>query len=126
MKHLISEIEREFDFEFPEAHISAMLNESDRIHDACDFLKHSSRYEGLLFRDANAFLRDVSDWPNWLVAFASNGCGDYFAYDVRQKPYRVVYIDPDKTIEENMNSDDKFEFGSFSHWYIYVVQRRAV
>lgn len=41
------------------------------------------------------------------------GTRDYYAYDLRIDPPRVVYIDPDKTVEDNERSDDRLEFDSF-------------
>jgi hypothetical protein len=52
-----------------------------------------------------------------LVAFASNGCGDYFAYDTRRTPHTIVYIDPDNTVAENLAIDDGYTFESFEEWH---------
>jgi hypothetical protein len=60
-------------------------------------------------------------WPDFLVAFASNGCGDYFAYDLRQYPVRVIYIDPDRPVAENLTQDDQLAFDSFEEWYVSHV-----
>ena len=70
----------------------------------------------------NAWLHssEVHDpWPDFLVAFASNGCGDYFAYDTRQWPVTIIYIDPDRTVRENLSDtdEDKLRYDSFESWY---------
>ena len=58
-----------------------------------------------------------------MVAFATNGCGDFFAYDTRQEPYRVYYIGPIDSAAEAMASceDEGFVFDSFDDWYAYSV-----
>ena len=45
---------------------------------------------------------DWKNWPDYLVAFATNECGDFFAYDTRTEPYRIHYIDPLETAPESM------------------------
>ncbi len=66
-----------------------MTDPTDPIHGKMDFLVPESRYEALRWVETNEFLHDQSDWDPWLpflVAFASGGCGDYFAYDLRSEP----------------------------------------
>ena len=102
-------------------HRDAMLDSSDPIHDACDFLVPSSPYELLRWVEVNEFLHaaDQSNrWPAFLVAFASNGCGDYFAYDLRREPTAVIYMDPDYSVEENLSADDRLSYPSFEAWYV--------
>ena len=67
----------------PERHWITMLDASDPIHEACDFLVLNSPYEGLRWVNVNEFLHSANcnRWPPFLIAFSSNGCGDYFAYD---------------------------------------------
>jgi hypothetical protein len=101
-------------------HRRAMMDSADPIHEACDFLVPESPYELLRWAAVNEFLH-ASDrwnrWPHFLVAFASNGCGDYFAYDTRTAPAKIIYIDPDKTVDENLSKTDRFEFDTFEAWY---------
>lgn len=97
-----------------------MLDPSDPIHEACDFLVPDSPYELLRWVDVNDFLHAADHWNRWptfLVAFASNGCADYFAYDLRSEPPRIIYMDPDLTIGENIEAEDKLEYESFENWY---------
>jgi len=106
-----------------------MLDSSDPIHEACDFLVPESEYELLRIVSVNEMLRNREfkelAWPRFLVAFASNGCGDYFAYDLRGSPDRIIYIDPDLTIDENLIAVDKLTFPSFETWYHYKVSRHS-
>jgi hypothetical protein len=86
-----------------------------------------SPHEGLLLLKVNEFLHDprtLNRWPDFLVAFASNGCGDFFAYDTRTKPAKIIYMDPDKTVDENLSDTDGFEFDTFEAWYEMQVGRR--
>jgi hypothetical protein len=79
-----------------------------------------SPYELLRWVGVNEFLHAADHWNRWppfLVAFASNGCGDYFAYDLRSKPPRIIYMDPDHTVAENLEAEDKLEYESFDRWY---------
>ena len=59
-----------------------------------------------------------------MAAFASNGCGDHFAYDLRAQPPRIVYMDPDRTVAENLTADDALQFNSFEQWYEWKVNKR--
>lgn len=116
----LSEIETRLELTFPPRHRQAMSDDTDPIHEACDFLVPSSRYELLRIIDVNEFLhrpKDWNCWPTYLVAFASNGCGDYFAYDLRAVPMRIVYMDPCRTVDENLTEDDRLEFDCFEDWY---------
>jgi hypothetical protein len=94
-----------------EAHRRALLDLADPIHEACDFLLPSSEYELLRLVHVNEFLhaRPWDPWPELLVAFASSGRGDYFAYDLRELTAIVLYLDPDRTIAENLQTTDKLE-----------------
>jgi hypothetical protein len=116
----IDESQSELGFRFPGRHREAIFDSKDPIHDRCDFLIPSSPYKLLRIVTVNEFLHSSTNpnpWPPYLVAFASNGCGDYFAYDLRTEPFRIVYMDPDYTIEENLNAPDRLEFSSFEEWY---------
>src|SRR5262245_20462656 len=89
--------------ELPDEHQAAMANPLDPIHAACDFLLVDTPYKLLNIVERHHSLHDSSEldsWPNFLVAFASNGCGDYFAYDLRHQPPSIIYIDPDSTVQE--------------------------
>jgi hypothetical protein len=56
-------------------------------------------------------------WPDFLVAFASHGCGDYFAFDTRSSPPSVVYIEPHGTPEESLEDPDALLYENFEAWY---------
>jgi hypothetical protein len=123
----LREIEKHLRMAFPARHKKAMADTADPVHEACDFLVPTSKYEGLLLLKVNEFLHAPSTlnrWPDFLVAFASNGCGDYFAYDTRTEPAKIIYMDPDKTVDENLAKTDGFEFDSFEAWYQMKVGRR--
>jgi hypothetical protein len=115
----LAEAEARLGVSLPDRHRRAMLDATDPIHDACDFLVADSPYELLRWVGVNEDLhaRDWNRWPTFLIAFASNGCADYFAYDLRSKPPRIIYIDPDSTVAENLEAEDKLEYGSFESWY---------
>jgi hypothetical protein len=102
----------------PVRHQRVMLDASDPIHKACDFLIEKSSNSSREFAGTNAFLHEVgawNEWPAYLVAFASNGCGDYYAYDIRTEPPVVIYVDPDRTVEENLVVGDRY--ANFEEWY---------
>lgn len=113
---------------FSAAHLAVMQDPDDRVHDACDFLILDSPYPLLQVDHVNDSLHGparVDPWPPFLVAFASNGCGDYYAYDFRTEPPVIRYVDPDKSIEENLRlSRDNVRFASFSDWYAHKVKGR--
>jgi len=116
----IDAIETSFSVKFPPKHRKALSDPLDPIHTVCDFLVGEPPYELLRLTDVNASLRapeNPDPWPAYLVAFASNGCGDYFAYDTRRSPYLIVYIDPDNTVAENLAMDDGYTFESFDEWH---------
>src|SRR5688500_15439239 len=127
MEVKLAEIEARLGFIFPDDHRQAMLDTADPIHDACDFLVPYSPHELARLVSVNEFLhapKHLSSWPSFLIAFASNGCGDYFAYNLRSEPPTIIYIDPDLTVMENLTSGDKRQFGSFGEWYNYKLHQR--
>ena len=91
-----------------------MQDPADPIHQVCDFfLPDNVGAENERLHSSRVFAR----WPDFLVAFASQGCGDYFAYDMREAPPTVVYIDPDFTPEENLNDPETVRYATFDDWY---------
>jgi hypothetical protein len=125
----VAGIEKRLGLTFSEWHRRAMLDRLDPIHDACDFLVPDAPYELLDIVQVNDFLHcnSVRPWPTFLVAYASNGCGDYYAYDLRSRPPRIVYIDPIDPIEESLLAGDQLEFDSFDSWYPWKLdQHRQV
>lgn len=123
----LNQAERQLGVSLSERHRQAMLDPTDPIHNACDFLIPESPYELLRWVEVNEFLHAPDSWncwPSFLVAFASNGCGDYFAYDTRSQSPRIIYVDPDKTVEENLAMNDGFEFPTFEAWYQMKMDER--
>jgi hypothetical protein len=123
----LSEIENRLAMTFPPRHKQAMADSTDLVHEACDFLVPSSPYELLRLVEVNDFLHAMDNgnrWPAFLVAFASNGCGDYFAYDLRTEPPKIIYMDPDRTVDENLSNRERLEYSSFEDWYASKVGRR--
>jgi hypothetical protein len=108
---------------FPERHQRVMSDASDPIHRACDFYTiGGARDIGALNRQLHS--EEVwSPWPDYLVAFASNGCGDYFAYDTRQRPASIIYIGPEKTPQEQLADPDALRYDSFDEWYDSEMER---
>lgn len=103
-----------------------MRDASDPIHGACDFLVESSDMRGLDLGAVNERLHSpqvYAPWPPFLLAFASNGCGDYFAYDMRQSPASIIYIDPDSTPEENLADPEALRYATFDEWYESRLER---
>lgn len=116
----IDAFETAFSIRLPDSHRAAIQDSSDLIHRACDFLLAESPHELLRLSHVNHMLHSVDHpeaWPRFLIAFASNGCGDYFAYDTRTSPYPITYMDPDNTIAENLSLDDGYAFSSFAEWH---------
>lgn len=116
----LAEAEARLGVTLSERHRRAMLDVNDPIHEQLDFLVPNSRFKLLRWVEVNELLHATEDpnrWPPFLIAFASNGCGDFFAYDIRSVPPSVVYVDPDYTVEENLTADDRQVYGSFEEWY---------
>jgi hypothetical protein len=113
----------------PADHLLKMRDLSDQIHLACDFLLLESQHELLRINHVNDSLHrpDRGDpWPDFLLAFASNGCGDYYAYDLRTTPSIIRYMDPDQTVEENLRlSRDRLRLDSFADWCSSVLARQS-
>lgn len=116
----LAEVEQRPGLTLPQRHRLAVLNLADPIHEACDFLLPWSPHEGLRLVAVHDFLHAPErpdPWPDFLVAFASNGCGDYFAYDLRRPPATIVYLDPVLSVAENLLTTDRLEYQSFEAWY---------
>src|SRR5690348_7029768 len=109
----LEHIEKSLGMKFPERHRSAMLDAKDPIHAVCDFLLPHRTPKMLAIAEENELLHSTKHpdpWPTYLIAFASNGCGDFFAYDIRKCPYSVIYMDPDDTVAENLNAAHTLRF----------------
>jgi predicted RNA-binding Zn-ribbon protein involved in translation (DUF1610 family) len=113
------EVENRLKFKFPERHRQAILDSNDPIHEACDFLALSGGPHGDIL-PTNEWIHSSEfgdPWPDFLIAFASDGCGDYFAYDARRIPATIIYIDPDRPVKENLQSSDQLCYTTFEEWY---------
>lgn len=126
----IDEAETRLGLKLPLRHREALLDLTNPIHDACDFLLLESPHPLLRIVDVNEDLHDPgrwNRWPEYLVGFASNGCGDYFAYDARSAPYRIHYIDPLETVEESITRGEAegFTFADFDAWHRYLIESRS-
>lgn len=116
----LADAEARLTITLPERHRQAMQDTSDPVHEWCVFLVPESPYGPLRWVEVNELLHatdSLSCRPSFLMALASNGCGDSFAYDLRSEPSGVVYVDPDYTIEENLTAEDRPVYGSFEGWY---------
>ncbi len=105
---------------FPMRHQQAMRDPTNPIHAACDFFVPRSPNTSLDIEAVNAWVhssRFWAPWPEFLVAFASQGCGDYFAYDLRQSPPSVIYLGTDHTPEELLRNPEALRYDSFDSWY---------
>jgi predicted RNA-binding Zn-ribbon protein involved in translation (DUF1610 family) len=97
-----------------------MRDALDPIHRACDFYVPPEENSTLDIVALNQSLhgdRVWARWPEYLVAFASNGCGDYFAYDLRLSPARVVYIGGERPPEEHLQEPENIAGQTFEEWY---------
>jgi hypothetical protein len=101
MGRSIEEIEALLGVKLPTRHRAALLNSNDPIHRYSDLLTPDEDDLGSLV-EVNHWLLEQAwrQWPAHLVAFATNGCGDYFVYDTRTEPHRILYIGPDGTAPE--------------------------
>ena|SRR5690349_2183622 len=105
---------------FPKRHQQAMADPADPIHGSCDFFVASSSNTSLDLAVVNDWVHSSkfwAPWPEFLVAFASQGCGDYFAYDLRRSPPSVIYIGPDATPEETLQNPETLRYDGFDSWY---------
>ena len=82
--------------------------------------------EGPILVERNERLKaDEKDpWPHFLIAFASNGCGDFFAYDLRNSCLRVIYVDPGNSIDENLQDLGALKYPDFDSWYRAKLAQR--
>ena len=110
---------------FPEHHQRVMQDATDPIHRACDFFVECSHNKSLdLVRVNWLHSREVwAPWPDFLVAFATQRCGDYFAYDLRHSPASIIYISPDATPEEHLADAEALHYSSFDEWYESQLER---
>jgi hypothetical protein len=120
-----NDIESRYGIELPPRHRAALADAADPIHGRVVLLAAERDGERETIFSANENLRKTEwkEWPACLLAFATNGCGDYFAYDLRHHPYPVYYIGPIGTTPDEMATceQEDFVFPSFDQWYRYLV-----
>src|SRR5262245_10078899 len=99
----VDDIETRFQIELPPKHKRALLDLADPIHEAVELLLPEGNDCQSIFKvnDSRRQL-DWKEWPQYLIAFATQGCGDYFCYDIRAQPYLIYYIDPIGTAAESI------------------------
>jgi SMI1 / KNR4 family (SUKH-1) len=83
------------------------------------FVRHSSM--GIIETNKQLRKRDFKPFPERLIAFATNECGDYFCLD--RDAGRIVYIAPDVTVEENL-ARDELVYDSFEQWMDQHLKRK--
>ena len=119
------DIESRYGIELPPRHRAALADAADPIHGRVILLAAERDGDRETIFSANENLRKIEwkEWPACLLAFATNGCGDYFAYDLRHHPYPVYYIGPIGTTPDEMATceQEDFVFPSFDDWYCYLV-----
>jgi len=105
---------------FPERHRNAMLDPLDPIHRACDFYvppEENSTHNIVALNDWIHGGKFWAPWPEFLVAFASHGCGGYYAYDLRSFPPRIVHLGGELTPEEYLQEPENITGQTFDEWY---------
>jgi hypothetical protein len=83
------------------------------------FVHHES--VGIIEKNNRLRRRDFRRFRESLIAFATNECGDYFCFD--RDSGRIVYIDPDYTVEENLKSGE-LVYDSFEGWMEERLERK--
>src|SRR5688572_14909707 len=110
----IEDIESRLGLTLPPRHRLALLDSSDPIHRKTTLLTAEGNRSIFAVNDRLRKL-DWKKWPDYLVAFGTNECGDYYAFDTRASPYRIYYIDPIDTAPESITGCEEqgYIFESF-------------
>ena len=114
----LEQIESVYGFQFPDRHRKDLEDRSNQIHSAVEFLFPDD--PGIRdFVKCNEKLR--SGWKKAgvnVVAFATQGCGDFFAYDISKTPYQVFVIDPTWDVPESLAAATAQENGleEYDEW----------
>ncbi|MFO0881075.1 MAG: hypothetical protein U0840_27445 [Gemmataceae bacterium] len=118
MSDPLDEVEAGFHLKLPPRHRAALLDVNDPIH-ACTILLRSEGDATIFSVNQGERASDWREWPDYLVAFAYDGCFGLFAYDTRQEPYRVYYIDPLESATESVTNceTEGYVFRTFDDWY---------
>jgi hypothetical protein len=120
----IEAVESRFGFAFPEGYRRFLKEPDIEAIKKLPSLLWFVRHPGVGILDTNIRLRKRVLWPfpEHLVAFATNECGDYYCFD--RDRGRVVYIAPNYSIEENLERDE-LVYDSFDQWLEDRVQRKS-
>jgi SMI1 / KNR4 family (SUKH-1) len=124
----VDEIEARLRIRLPIRHRAALLDPLDPVHGRRLLLTAEGNEVSNIFEiNRDILALDWKEWPEHLIAFATNGCGDYFAYDTRSEPYRVYYVGPTDSAPEAIAICEKegFLFDCFDDWYTYVLSQDA-
>jgi hypothetical protein len=120
----IEAVESRLEFAFP-AEYRSFLKEPDieaikKLPSLLWFVRHP----GVGILDTNIHLRKRALWPfpEHLIAFATNECGDYYCFD--RERGRIVYIAPNYSVEENLERDE-LVYDSFDQWLEDRLQRKS-
>ncbi len=124
----LTKIERSYGISLPRRLSEALLDSGDPIH-RCSVLLTTSDNPLLDAASVNAHMRSIEwkEWPNHFVAFATNECGDYFAFNASQTPYKIYYVGPTDTVPEAVASceEEGFVFDHFDEWYDHEIADRS-
>lgn len=109
---------------FPERHRRAMRDALDPIHRACDFYvppEENSTRNVVALNEWVHSDKFWAPWPEYLVAFASEGCGDYYAYDLRSSLPKIVHLGGELPPEEDLQEPENIAGQIFDEWYEETV-----
>lgn len=128
MNEDLAAIEDRFGVPLPEKMRAALVNPEDPIHKRALLLTASDNP----LQDAKFVNDDLKSsawkqWPEHFKAFATNECGDYFAFDTSQSPYRVYYVGPEESVPEAIAGceEEGFVFDCFDSWYSRKIAART-
>ncbi|HKI18970.1 MAG TPA: SMI1/KNR4 family protein [Isosphaeraceae bacterium] len=118
----IEAVEEWLEFSFPESYRRFLRQPDIEAVKRLPSLLWFVRHDGVGILDANEFLRgkDYDPFPDRLIAFATNECGDFFCFD--RDTGKIVYIDPEHTVEENLKSGE-LVYESFEKWMKQRLER---
>jgi SMI1/KNR4 family protein SUKH-1 len=119
----IETAESRLGFTFPRAYRQFVLQPDIEIIKKLPSPLWFVRHRSLGILDVNTSLRRRAfrPYPEHLIAFATNECGDYFCFD--RETGRIIYIDPDTSIEDNLERNE-LVFDSFESWVERSLARR--
>ena len=97
MELSINVIESVLQTRLPERHRAALLDPHDPVHDCIELLgTDEGNHNNIVATNKDLRSIEWKEWPEHLIAFATRGCGDFFAYDMRVEPYCVYCVRADR------------------------------